>query len=69
MWNLISVDIVRISNNFFNLNNMEPAPGRLAPELEVKALKIVKLDVLEQGPGCLNRSLPLKMASQIPKNA
>ena len=26
----------------------------LASELEVKALKIVKLDVLEQAPGCIN---------------
>jgi hypothetical protein len=33
---------------FLNLDNLEPAPGRSAPELEVKALKIVKLDVLKQ---------------------
>ena len=26
--------------SFFNLDNLEPAPGRLAQELEVKALKI-----------------------------
>ena len=26
--------------SFFNLDNLEPAPGRLAPEFEVKALKI-----------------------------
>ena len=32
--------------SFFDLDNLEPAPGRPAPELEVKALKIVKLDVL-----------------------
>ena len=39
---------------FFNLYHLEPAPGRPAPELEVKALKIVKLDVLEQAPGYIN---------------
>jgi hypothetical protein len=38
---------------FFNLDYLEPAPGLPAPELEVKALKIVKLDVLEQAPGCI----------------
>ena len=38
--------------SFFNLENLEPAPGRPALELEVKALKKVKLDVLEQAPGC-----------------
>ena len=37
--------------SFFNLDNLEPAPGRPAPELEVKALKIGKLDVLGQAPG------------------
>ena len=37
---------------FFNLDNLEPASGRPDPELEVKALKIGKLDVLEQAPGC-----------------
>ena len=31
-----------------------PAPGCPAPEQEVKALKIVKLDVFEQAPGCPN---------------
>ena len=75
--------------SFLNLDNLEPAPGRPDPELEVKALTIVKLDVLEQAPGYPNyknylisvkyiiisgstqkiRSLPLKMATQIPKNA
>ena len=38
--------------SFFNLDNMELAPGLPAPELEVKALKMIKLDVLEQAPGC-----------------
>jgi hypothetical protein len=54
---------------FFNLDILKPAPGR---PVEVKALKILKLDVLEQASGCPNkkiRSLPLKMALQIPKNA
>ena len=40
--------------SFFNLDNLEPAPGRSAPKLEVKALKIGKLDVLGQAPGCPN---------------
>ena len=40
---------------FFNFDNLEPAPGRLAPELEVKARKIFNLDVLEQAPGCQNK--------------
>jgi hypothetical protein len=40
--------------SFFNLDNLEPAPGRPAPELEVKALKIGKLEVLGQVPGCPN---------------
>ena len=40
--------------SFFYLDNLETAPGRPAPELEVKALKIVKLDVLEQAPGYIN---------------
>ena len=40
--------------SFFNLDNLKPAPGRPAPELEVKALKIVKLDALEQAPGYPN---------------
>ena len=48
------VYILRISNIFFNLDNLEPAPGHPAPELEVKAQKIVKLDVLEQAPDCPN---------------
>ena len=39
---------------FFNFGHKEPDPGRPAPELEVKALKIVKLDVLEQAPGSIN---------------
>ena len=34
--------------SFFNLDNLEPASGRPNPELEVKALKIGKL----QAPGC-----------------
>ena len=54
VWNLISVNISRISNNFFNLDNMEPAPGCPAPEKDVKALKIIKLDIFEQASGCLN---------------
>jgi hypothetical protein len=33
--------------SFFNLDNLEPAPGRTAPELKVKTLKIGKLDVLD----------------------
>ena len=37
---------IRDIKSFFNLDNLEPAPGRPAPELEVKALKIGKLDVL-----------------------
>ena len=40
--------------SFFNLDILEPAPGRSAPELEVKALKMGKLDVLGQAPGCPN---------------
>ena len=36
-----------------NLFKKKP-PGRPAPELEVKELKIVKLDVLEQALGCPN---------------
>ena len=42
---------------FFNLDNLEPGPCRPAPELEVKALKIVKLDVLEQALGCPNHRI------------
>ena len=38
---------------FFNLENLEPAPGRPSRELEVKAQKIVKLNVLE-APGSPN---------------
>ena len=38
--------------SFFYLDNREPASGRPDPELEVKALKIGKLDNLEQAPGC-----------------
>ena len=37
--------------SFFNLDNLEPASGHPDPELEVKALKIRKLDVLQQAPG------------------
>ena len=40
--------------SFLNFDNLEPAPGRPAPEMEVKALKIGKLDVLEQASGCPN---------------
>ena len=36
-----------------NLCKKKP-PGRPAPELEVKELKIVKLNVLEQAPDCQN---------------
>ena len=50
----ISIYFTDIKYFFFNLNHLEPAPGRQAPELEVKALKIVKLDVLEQAPGYIN---------------
>ena len=42
---------------FFYFDNLEPAPGRPAPELEVKALKTVKLDVLEQAPGYSNQKM------------
>ena len=44
----------RESNIFFYFDNLEPAPGRPAPELEVKTLKTVKLDVMEQAPGYPN---------------
>ena len=68
----ISKDLLDIK-----LDNLEPAPVCPDPELEVKALKEVKLDILEQALGCSNEqrstqkimSLPLKMASQIPKTA
>ena len=43
----ISIYFTNIKS-FFNMYNLEPAPGCPAPELEVKAPKIVKLDVLEQ---------------------
>ena len=43
--------------SFFNLGHLEPAPGRPAPELAIKTLKIVKLDVLEQAPGCPNEKI------------
>jgi hypothetical protein len=39
---------------FFYFDNLEPAPGCSAPELEVKTLKTVKLDVMEQAPGYPN---------------
>ena len=48
--------------SFFNLDNLEPAPWRPAPELEVKVLKIGKLDVLEQASGC-----PIKKLFYIPE--
>ena len=38
--------------SFFNLDNLEPAPGRPDPELKVKTLKTGKLD--KQAPGCRN---------------
>ena len=41
----------------FNLDNLGPAPGRPDPEFEVKALNIVKLDDLEQAPGCSNKKI------------
>ena len=51
MWNLILVYIFYGYQIFFlNLDNLEPAQGRPAPEFEVKARKKVKLDVLEQVP-------------------
>ena len=40
--------------SFLNIDNLEPNLGRPAPEMEVKVLKIGKLDVLEQASGCLN---------------
>ena len=49
----ISIHFTDIKS-LFNFDNLEPAPGRPAPGLEVKARKIVKLDVLEQAPGCPN---------------
>ena len=49
----ISINFKDIKS-FFDLDNLEPAPGRPAPELEVKALKIGKLDVLGQAPGFPN---------------
>ena len=51
MWNLISIYFTDIKS-LFNLDNLEPASGRPDPECEVKALKIGKLDILEQVPGC-----------------
>ena len=51
---------------FFYFDNLEPAPGRPAPEMEVKTLKTVNMIC---GSNQKGRSLPLKMASQIPKNA
>ena len=39
---------------FFYMDNLEPAPGRPAPELELQAPKIVKLHVLEQAQGFSN---------------
>ena len=39
---------------FLNFGNLEPAPGCPAPELEVKARKIVNLNILEQAQGCQN---------------
>ena len=39
VWNLIRIYFTDIKS-FFNLDNLEPAPGRLAPELEIKAIKI-----------------------------
>ena len=47
------------SKSFFNLDNLEPAPERPAPELEVKVLKNVKLDVLEKALGCPNKKIIL----------
>ena len=38
--------------SFFNLDNLEPAPGRPASLL---LPPILKLDVLEQAPGCQNK--------------
>ena len=45
---LITVYTSRESNIFFYFDNLEPATGSPAPELEVKALKTVKLEDLEQ---------------------
>jgi hypothetical protein len=54
VWKLISVYVLRISNHFINLDNLVPASGRPAPELEVKAQKIAKVDFLEQVLGSPN---------------
>ena len=45
---------IYFTESFFNLDNLKPVPGRPPPEFEVKALKIVKLDVLDQAAGCPN---------------
>ena len=50
----ISVFFLTDIKSFFNLDKLEPTPGRSAPELEVEALKIGKLYVLEQAPVCPN---------------
>ena len=50
----ISIHILHGNQIIFLFENLEPAPGRQAPELEVKALKTVKLDLLEQAPGYPN---------------
>ena len=54
----ISINFMDIKS-FFNFNNLEPALGRPAPELDVKVLKLVKLDVMDQAPGCLNKKMIL----------
>ena len=46
--------IIIHGNQIFFFDNLEPAPGRPAPELEVKALRTVKLNVLEQAPSYPN---------------
>ena len=44
---------------FFNLDNLEPAPGRPAYRFLVRSPLILELDVLEQAPGCPNWKMVL----------
>ena len=41
MLNFKNKHLTKSKNNCFNLDNLEPDPGRPASELEVKARKIV----------------------------
>ena len=45
------------NKSFFNLDNLETFPGCQAPEKELKALKIVKMDVSEHASGCPNKKM------------